>query len=183
MKFLLILSMLGLLSACSTVVTKDYKEYVANNQGQTYPTVPYAVNYEVTPATKNHSYKFSSAMAGWGNSWVVKFDDILDSTLKSRDMQSSFKGLTEGTEGPRKVVFNLVNYKFADHHATVELQVTAIKDGKTILEKTYTAHGISQGGKMFWGGGMAMKNAVQQSSKDAVDKIMRDFMTDLKTKI
>ena len=109
MKLLALASMLLFLSACSTIVTQDYNQYVANNQGITYPSVDYAAQYSMTPATKDHSYKFSSAMGGWGNKWVIKFGDILDSTMKSQDVQKSFKGLTEGAAGAHTIVFNLVD--------------------------------------------------------------------------
>jgi len=33
---------------------------------------------------------------------------------------------------------------------------------------------------MFWGGGFAMKNAVQQSTKDAIDKVLTRLIADLR---
>jgi hypothetical protein len=48
-----------------------------------------------------------------------------------------------------------------------------------VFEKIYQADGATQGGKMFWGGAFAMKNAVQQSSKLAIDSILRQLINDL----
>ena len=41
------------------------------------------------------------------------------------------------------------------------------------------ASGNTQGAKMFFGGAFGMKNAVQQSTKAAMDTIMGQFIRDL----
>lgn len=183
MKTILLMAILALASGCATVVTNDYPAYLAKNQGQTYPAVDYDAQYLITPSTKSHSLSISSFMAGAGNSWEVKFGPLLDATLRSSDVQKSFKSFTEnnGTDkAARLITFHLNSYNFANHRATIDLKITATKNGKTILDKSYRADGVSQGGKMFWGGGMAMKNAVQQSTKSAMDTILINFFADLK---
>ena len=50
--------------------------------------------------------------------------------------------------------------------------------GQALFSKAYQVEGQSQGGKMFWGGPFAMKNAIQQSTKLALDEILRDFIAD-----
>lgn len=174
------------MTGCSTtVVTEDYQAYLKNNQGQKLPALGYAAEYVVTPETKSHSYSIKSAMAGFGNSWVVKFGPVLESTLQSPDVQAAFKSLNEvnGTaKAPYVITFHLISYQFVDTQAKIEMQISATKAGKKIIDQKYQANGNSQGGKMFWGGAFAMKNAVQQSSKRAMDIILTHFLTDLKTK-
>jgi hypothetical protein len=53
--------------------------------------------------------------------------------------------------------------------------------GQVVFSKTYTQDGKTQGGKMFWGGAFAQKNAVQQSTKLALDEILRQLISDLDT--
>jgi hypothetical protein len=48
------------------------------------------------------------------------------------------------------------------------------------MEKTYYKTGISQGGKMFWAGAFGMKNAIQQSTKSAIDQILYLALSDIK---
>jgi hypothetical protein len=183
MKALVLMVVLGLASGCATVVTDDYKGYLANNQGQLFPGLDYDAQYVITPATKSHTMQIKSGMAGYANSWEVRFGPLLEATLQSPDVQAAFKSFKESAgpvKGTREITFNLIGYDFSDHRAKINISIGVDKDGKKILEKAYQAEGNSQGGKMFWGGGMAMKNAVQQSTKSAMDAIMRKFLTDLK---
>lgn len=182
MKSLALILGLIFLSGCATVVTEDYPQYLRNNQGQTFPVLGDEAQYIITPSTKAHSHKISSFMAGKGNSWYVKFGPLLGATLQSPDIQKSFKSLKEDSgagAGAKLFTFHLNSYDFSNHRAKIEMKISVTKDGKTILDRTYQANGISQGGKMFWGGAMAMKNAVQQSTKNSMDTIMRSFLTDL----
>jgi len=57
---------------------------------------------------------------------------------------------------------------------------TATYKGTILFENHYEATGRSQGGKMFWGGAFGMKNAIQQSTKLALDSILSRFMSDLR---
>jgi hypothetical protein len=52
---------------------------------------------------------------------------------------------------------------------------------KKIFSKSYQESGKTQGGKMFWAGAFGQKNAVQQSTKLALDEILRQLITDLNT--
>jgi hypothetical protein len=183
MKALVLMVVLALASGCATVVTDDYKGYLQNNQGQQLPALGYDAQYVITPNTKTHSIQIQSGMAGIGNSWEVKFGTVLEETLHSADVQKAFTSLKESSgadKGVRVITFDLNSYDFSSHRAKVKITISAAKDGKTILQKMYQAEGISQGGKMFWGGGMAMKNAVQQSTKSAMDTILTSFLSDLK---
>jgi len=175
----------ALLSGCSIKhdVVKDYPQYLAGNQGEArLPSTRAASTWAMTPATQAHRYEFRSAMAGAANVWVVEFGKMLDDTLRSADVQNAFGSLVRadgaaGTGG--KLVFDLQSYTYAELGAHVVLKVGYERDGTEVFNKVYMADGTTQGGKMFWGGAFAMKNAVQQSSKLALDTILRQLIDDL----
>lgn len=174
------------LSGCSIKhdVVKDYPQYLVNNQSQSHlPTTSAASGYLVSPATQAHHYEFRSAMAGYANVWVVEFGRMLDDTLQSHDVQAAFGKLVKAPNGDAAtdglLTFDLQNYSYAELGAHVALKVTYRAQGKDVFEKVYQADGTTQGGKMFWGGAFAMKNAVQQSSKLAIDNILRQLINDL----
>jgi len=173
------------LSGCSIKhdVVKDYPQYLSNNQGQLQlPATSAASSYTVSPATQAHHYEFRSAMAGYANVWVVEFGRMLDDTLQSHDVQAAFGKLVKAQDGSVDdglLVFDLQNYTYVELGAHVSLKVTYRHGGKDVFSKVYQADGTTQGGKMFWGGAFAMKNAVQQSSKLALDTILRQLVADL----
>jgi hypothetical protein len=184
-KLLAAIAALALLSGCSIKhqIVKDYPQYLIDSQGESHlPSTKTASEYEIAPLTAAHHYEFRSAMAGYANVWVVDFGKLLDQTLRSQDVQAAFGGLTAGNAGTAKdgvLVFELQNYTFSDLGAHVSLKVAYQQGGGKVFEKVYTADGETQGGKMFWGGVFAMKNAVQQSTKLALDEILREMITDL----
>jgi hypothetical protein len=48
-----------------------------------------------------------------------------------------------------------------------------------VFDETYLEKGKSQGSKMFWAGAFGMNNAIQQSTKNAIDKILVRALTDM----
>ncbi len=172
-------------SACTTQIHSDYPQYLLNNQaGVALPQVANSVKYYLDPATENHSETINSFMAGAANTWIVRFGKILDATMNSSQIKAAFHSVkkTNSREGAGGLllIFSLQKYQFSDFNATISLKISAYMDGREILSKDYNKAGISQGGKVFWGGGFAMKNAVQQSTKFAVDRIFMEFIPDLK---
>jgi len=181
---------LGLtLSACSIVHTphSDYAQYLKNNEGKIEKAqVAQSTSYVIDTVTQNHRYEFRSFMTGAANLWVVEFGKILDTTLESEDYRNAFKSLAKAgptTDSELLMTFHLNDYTFEDFQAKVNLSIKADYRNKTIVDKAYGAYGISQGGKMFWGGVFGMKNAIQQSTKSAVDEIFLKFLADLKEAI
>jgi len=169
---------------CTTQIHSDYPQYLANNHGGAdFPNVAKPVEYYLDPKTDNHSVPITSTMAGVGSKWIVQFGRVLDATMKSGEIEATFASVHK--TGTRKdvigllVVFSLQNYQFSGFEATTALNISAYTDGREILSKAYVATGISQGGKIFWGGGFAMKNAIQQSTKNAIDTILAEFIADL----
>ena len=174
---------LALASGCTIrhYVAEDYPQYLINNQGESHLPSAAPSSYAIAPGTRSHSYEFRSGAAGYANLWVVQFGQMLDSSLQSRDVQAAFGRLTAGAEDPRSglLVFDLQGYEFSDMGAHVALRVTRRLGGATVFTKVYVSSGSTQGGKVFWGGVFAMKNAVQQSTKQAIDDILRQLIADL----
>lgn len=173
-------------SACTIrhEVAEDYPQYLANNQGEArLPETNKASGYYLEPATQSFTYEFRAAVTGYANLWVVDFGKMLDETLSSKDVQSAFGGLKKtpetGLGSGDVLIFKLNKYVFEGHAATVSLSVSLSRAGKEAFSKTYSQIGQSQGGKMFWGGAFAQKNAVQQSTKLAIDEILRQLIADL----
>jgi len=190
MRLTIVVCIVVISSSCSIkhVVSKDYSQYLVNNEGNyQLPHTDYVAEYVLTPNTVNHNYEFRAATVGYAHLWVVKFGEILEKTLQSKDVQSAFKQLSkakdDGTSGVMIIKYNLINYEFEGFEARVKLQITALKSGTVIFDETYFQIGISQGGKMFWAGPFGMKNAIQQSTKNALDKILSQSLNDMKLKI
>lgn len=78
----------------------------------------------------------------------------------------------------RNIRFMLVDYQFRDKRALVKLNIKLENGSKVLLDKTYSEEGNTQGGKMFWAGAAGMKNAVHQSTKFALDKILTAFINE-----
>lgn len=182
---LLVLALsLSLLSGCSIKhpVAKDYPQYLAKNKGSvTLPKSALEASYQLDASTASHRYEFRAATVGYAHLWIVEFGQMLDATLASDDVQASFGKLDKLNDTQQHAAvlrFNLQNYEFKDHMAHVSLNISLEKNGQTVLNKTYHAQGKSQGGKMFFGGPFAMKNATQQSTKYALDEILREFIND-----
>ena len=185
-----LLGLIILFTGCSIPhrVSDDYAQYLLNNQGNfKFPETNYVAEYILTPNTKNHHYEFHCATTGYANLWIVEFGKMLEETLTSSDFQSAFKKLSKASDDSAtntlRIKYNLVDYRFEGFEARVRLQVAVIKDGSVILDKTYFEKGKSQGGKMFWGGAFGMKNAIQQSTKSAIDKILFQSLIDMKSNV
>lgn len=177
-------------SACSIrhEVRQDYPQYLSNNAGTSnLPVTNKASEYFLTPNTQQNSYEFRSVMTGAANLWVVEFGKMLDDTLMSADVQKAFGNIRKVSEissaSNGLLIFDLQNYSFEDFGAHITLKISFMRDGKAIFSQVYTQDGKTQGGKMFWGGVFGQKNSVQQSTKIALDEILRRLITDLNTNV
>ncbi len=108
---------------------------------------------------------------------------MLDDTLMSADIQRAFAGLQKAADASTGsgslLTFDLQSYVFENFAAKISLNISLSRGGKAVFSKIYTEEGKSQGGKMFWGGAFAQKNAVQQSTKLALDEILHQLIEDL----
>lgn len=187
---LILVVLLILSTGCSVKhpIAVDYGQYLTNNENKNnFPAIKVESDYALTQNTINHHYEFRAASVGYAHLWIVEFGKILDETLKSKDVQSAFGRLSKiDSEASNKgyfILFDLENYEFKNYQAFISLKISLTKDGNVIFDKTYKADGKSQGGKMFFGGPFAMKNATQQSTKLALDQILRAFIEDINTKV
>ena len=182
------LATLTMATGCSIMhpVADDYGQYLKQNTGTTkFQPATTASQYYLAPATEQHHYEFRSATVGYAHVWVVEFGKVLDATMQSKDVIDALGTLSKakaGTGGPGpNLGFDLQNYTFEDHGAHVGLTISIRGAQGDTFKKTYKADGQTQGGKMFWAGAFGMKNAVQQSTKLALDEIIASFLADLKT--
>lgn len=179
------------MSACSIthVIEKDYPQYLANNSGASMlPRTNKVSEYALTQNTQQHRYEFRAITTGYANLWVVEFGKMLEDTLMSVDVQQAFGSLqrssdTSGNANTNLLLFDLRNYVFEEFSAKISLKISLLRGGQEVFSKTYTQDGKSQGGKMFWGGVFAQKNAVQQSTKLALDDILRQLISDLNAQV
>ncbi|WP_144395272.1 hypothetical protein [Pleionea sediminis] len=184
-KILFSLLILFATTACTInrPVSNDYDQYLANNIGTSnLPKANQSASYEMSKAIQSHRYEFRSFMTGSANLWIVEFGKMLDATLKSKDVQAAFNNQLSELNGENPqgslIYFDLQNYQFIDKQAKIALKVTLKQKENVLFTKVYTANGNSQGGKMFWGGAFAQKNAVQQSTKVALDIILKQLIYD-----
>lgn len=189
MKLLFKLMVLGefifSLAGCSTYryAAKDFDRYLANHSGNAkLQKTTVEADYLLTKETRDYRYTFRSFDVGYENVWVVEFGKMLESSLQSQDVQGSFWRLTRqagsGTKG-YLIVFDLKKYEFVDHEAHVTIHISVSANGKRPFDKDYNAVGKAQSGKIFIGGVLAMKNAIQELTKRAIDELMNDFINDL----
>lgn len=175
-----------LLCSCTIrhAIQDSYPQYLAKNIGSAnLPKTDKASQYVITPQTEQFAYEFRAFMTGEANLWVVEFGKMLDDTLKSTDVQAAFGSLQKSadtrSDAGGVLIFDLEQYTFEKFGAHISLKITLSRSGKTIFAKTYVEDGKTQGGKMFWGGAFAQRNAVQQSTKLALDAILRRLITDI----
>lgn len=103
-------------------------------------------------------------------------------TLNAKYVQSAFGELhkSSGQDSAGNLIsFSLEKYEFKDYRAYVTLKVTLANAGKPILEKSYSAEGNSQGGQMWAAGPFGMKSATLESTKFAIDTILKKFISDV----
>lgn len=173
-------------SACSIrhVIEQDYPQYLVKNTGAAnLPNTGKASEYFLTSNTQKHSYEFRAVATGYANLWIVEFGKMLDDTLISTDVQKAFGALQKVSdvsgESRGLLIFDLQSYTFEDFGAHISLNISLSRLGQVVFSKTYKQDGKTQGGKMFWAGAFGQKNAVQQSTKLALDEILRQLIADL----
>lgn len=174
-----------LLCSCTIrhVIQSDYSEYLAKNTGTAnLPKTDKASEYALTTKTQEFSYEFRAFLTGQANLWVVDIGKMLEDTLKSSDVQAAFGSLKKSESQATAnglLTFDLQSYAFEHFKANISLKVSYSQAGKVVFEKIYTKDGANQTGKMVAAGVFGQKNAVQQSTKLAIDAILRDLITDL----
>lgn len=165
-------------------VAKDYPGYLsAHGNTGNLPKSDLESDYRIDGTTQNHRYEFRAATVGYAHVWIVEFGKILEQTLNAPYVQSSFGKLerqVSGTDAAGNLIeFTLSNYEFKNYRAYVSIKIVLSKDGKEILNKTYSSEGDSKGGQMWGAGPFGMKNATLDSTRSAIDKILTQFINDV----
>jgi hypothetical protein len=176
-----------LVSGCSInhPVAKDYDAHLEKYGDETsLPNSGFDSEYNIASETQGHRYQFRSATVGYAHVWIVEFGKILDKTLNSEYVQSAFGRLskisTDSPTGDNLIEFELVNYEFKNYRAYTSLNIEVTNAGQKLLNKTYTSEGVSKGGQMWAAGPFGMKNATLASTKSSIDKILQEFLEDLR---
>jgi hypothetical protein len=169
---------------CATHVANDYPQYLQKNAGDSnLSSTDRASAYYLTPGTADLSYEFRAFSTGVANKWVVDIGEMLDDTLQSSDVQAAFNGLRKTADPAATtgglLTFALQTYSFNDFSAQVSMRVSLQSAGRERLSKVYESSGKSQMGKMMLAGAFGQKNAVQQSTKAALDDILRQLIADI----
>jgi superfamily I DNA and RNA helicase len=166
-------------------IARDYPRHLAEAAPTTLPKVPVEATYRIDEATRSHRYQFRAASVGYAHVWIVEFGKILEQTLRSEDIQGAFKSLGAEAAAARGVEldFRLVDYRFENFAAHISLEIKASRDGKVLLQNVYQATGANKAGQMLMAGVFAMKNAVNTSTKSALDDIFTRFLAELNGKL
>lgn len=174
-----ILTLATLTTGCSTFIAKDYPVYLTKNAGKVDLTpLKTKATYSISDRTMQHQHSFRAASAGLANSWIVEFGKMFEASLQSDDYSSSF-----GANASKvSVAFDLENYEFKNFQTYLTMKVVVKKSNSEVLNKSYSVIGKNQTGKVMMTGAFGMKNAVQQSTKLAIDDLMQKVFADLKHK-
>jgi hypothetical protein len=137
--------------------------------------------YTIDDATMNMVVTFRSAMAGIANKWQVNVGSMVKDYMDTEGPKM-FAGMKDdpGKKQPLHLDLKVTNYKFEDMSANITMQITATRNGKVVVDKAYSAKGLKQTGKMFWGGAAGMRHSVHQSTQYALNDIMNALAGDLK---
>ncbi len=137
--------------------------------------------------TLSNKVPIRSFMVGIAHSWEVQPGDMLKqiADIELPQMFSDYEFSTTYKERPhavKAIILELAvpSYQFEDFRAKVSVTASAYEPGRRqLLQRTYSAEGVTQGAKMFWGGPFAMKSAIRQSSLDAYKKVFEQLRPDL----
>jgi hypothetical protein len=184
-KTITIIFLLAICTGCSINhhVAENYGSYLSKNKNKLgIPKADISAKYDKSDKTLAHQYEFRAVTVGYANLWIVEFEKLLDETLKSQEIQSAFNGLAE-TSGDTKtknlIIFNLIDYKYLDYGADITLNIVLKSNEEEIINKNYTSSGEGQGVQMWVGGVFGMMDAIHDSTKSAMDKILIEFINDI----
>jgi hypothetical protein len=163
-------------------IKSDYPGYVAQHPGS--PALGHVnaeADWELGNETWAHRTVIRSGLAGFGNKWVVELGEMLAAQLASSETRAAFSELTPRDHRARAYTlrFALLDYRVSGFAAHVKLRVTVQRGAEWVLDKTYEGEGQPQAGKVAWGGAFAMRRALQATTKQAIDAVLRELLVDL----
>jgi hypothetical protein len=141
----------------------------------------------VDAATLERVTPIRSALAGTANVWDARPGRMLKQVADVELPQMVAHYVSAGSYqepdrgSPRvTLVLDVVDYDFADLHASLTVHGTGYgPDRRILFERNYDGKGSGQGGKMFWGGAFAMKSAIRQSTLEAYQQVLAGIRADL----
>lgn len=170
------------LSGCAHQVAFQDANYVTDAQKQKA-----AVVAVIDQQTLDRVVPIRSFLTGIANTWEAQPGQMLKQVadIELPQMFSDYSFATSYSEPQGKgrgitLALSVPTYDFSEFRASVSVRAVAYGSGKRqLLEKTYSAQGDTQGGKMGVGGAFGMKSAIRQSSLDAYKKIFAQLRVDL----
>jgi len=165
-------------------IKSDYPAFLAEHGADSdLPPTSLRASYAIEPRTSLHYYEVRSVAAGYGNRWIIEFGDMLDQTMQADYVQRAFVRPSHYTPGRVEpgyaLLFELVDYRITSFTAHIQLRISLRHDGQPMFSKLYQADGPEHFGKVAWGGAFTMRGAIQDSTKGAVDQILRTFLNEL----
>lgn len=165
---------------CTMQVDYDYRQYLEDNYSQiSYPNIAAVFGYSCSPKVYRREIKIHSLLGLPIYWWKVNMYTILSETFRTEDIQNIFIKLYRNDFEKNRIVIEDVAYEFKDFRVYINMRIRTLLNGKKIIVKEYHAQGEPQHWKMFIGKALAMKYAIQQSTKTAMDKIFLQYFTDL----
>jgi hypothetical protein len=173
-----------MLSACTTSVYTHGNENTNSQSDDSVAKsssnyIPVATTYSITSSSYQQKSDVRSFETGVANKWQLNGGDALSSYMQSADAKSHFKSLHSGSNGALKLVMSVNKYTFAEHYATVGIQVTAYQNGKQILSRSYSGTGTSKTTQMWLAGPFGMKSAIKESTNTAMNNALNGMYSDL----
>ncbi|MFO1431014.1 MAG: hypothetical protein U1F76_12850 [Candidatus Competibacteraceae bacterium] len=176
----LLLASVLLLGGCAHQIAFQDAAYTISAERQNADIV-----VVIDPLTLNRVVSIRSFMTGIAHSWDAQPGEMLKQVadIELPQMFNHYQFATSYPQPQNQAIvleLSIPNYQFANFRADISVHAIAYGPNKVeLLDKTYTASGETQGGKMFWGGAFGMKSAVRQSSLDAYQKIFVQLRGDL----
>lgn len=171
-----------LVTACQHTIVFEDIDYAI--EGKTYDA---GLRVVIDESTLEGQVTIKSFMTGIAQSWNAQpgmmMKQVADVEFPQMFQHYEVVVAPSGSWSEGQVIdlwLAVPSYTFSDFRATVQLQAIAkSRDGRTLFDKSYSDSGVSQGGKMFWGGAFGMKSAVRQSSIDAYKKVFGALREDI----
>ena len=146
--------------------------------------IPLKALFYMDSTAKNVVWSGRSAAAGIANKWVVPVGQTTNMYAQSY-LVDGFASFSETDRlqgnGQHDILIHLTNlsYYMASQQAHCSMDINVLNDrGRVVFRNNYSSQGSAQGGKVFFGGAMAQKSAIRQSTHGALETIFKNFIND-----
>lgn len=137
--------------------------------------------YSIGKSTMQMTYSFRSVMGGIANTYKVNVGSMIKDFMDEAGLRffERIQAEPEPTK-PIHLKIDARDYAFEDMQAYVAIHASVYENGSLVFEKVYSAKGIKQTGKMFWGGAAGIRHSVHQSTQYALNEIFREIVSDIR---